>query len=111
MSRTLFILSVIFLVQSQVLAQSEELPKFEVAGEFTTLEREAFPGRRTEPGLGRASLTILTKCSALKRRLLLSEAMFSVSQWRKCRGRSRRSESRKALREVGHLRERTTGRD
>ena len=52
MSRTLFILTLIFLVQSQALAQSEELPKFEVAGEFTTLEREAFPGRRTEPGLG-----------------------------------------------------------
>ena len=52
MKRTLFILTVIFLVHSQALAQSQELPKFEVAGEFTTLEREAFPGRRTEPGLG-----------------------------------------------------------
>lgn len=52
MNRTLFILTVIFLVHSQVLAQAEELPKFEVAGEFTTLEREAFSQRRTEPGLG-----------------------------------------------------------
>lgn len=52
MNRTLFILTVIFLVHSQVLAQAEELPKFEVAGEFTTLEREAFSQRRTDPGLG-----------------------------------------------------------
>lgn len=52
MNRILLILAVIFLMQSQALAQSEELPKFEVAGEFTTLERESFPGRRTEPGLG-----------------------------------------------------------
>ena len=40
------------LAQSQALSQSQELPKFEVAAEFTTLEREAFGRRRTEPGLG-----------------------------------------------------------
>ena len=33
-------------------AQSQELPKFEVAAEFTTLERDAFTGNRTEPGFG-----------------------------------------------------------
>ena len=52
MKRTIFVVVVICLVQLQALAQSEELPKFEVAGEFTTLEREAFSARRTEPGFG-----------------------------------------------------------
>src|SRR5215217_3709928 len=52
MKRTVFVVVVICLVQLQALAQSEELPKFEVAGEFTTLEREAFSQRRTEPGFG-----------------------------------------------------------
>jgi hypothetical protein len=42
---------IVFLVQLTALAQSQELPKFEVAAEFTTLEREAFNGR-TEPGIG-----------------------------------------------------------
>ena len=52
MNRTLSVVVVICLVQLQALAQSQELPKFEVAGEFTTLEREAFQQRRTEPGFG-----------------------------------------------------------
>ena len=52
MNKKLFLVAVILLIHSQAMAQSQELPKFEVAGEFTTLEREAFPGRRTEPGLG-----------------------------------------------------------
>ena len=52
MNRTLFVIAVILLIQSPSLAQSQELPKFEVAGEFTTLEREAFSQRRTEPGFG-----------------------------------------------------------
>jgi hypothetical protein len=51
MNRTVFVVVVVCLVQLQALAQSDELPKFEVAAEFTTLEREAF-SRRTEPGLG-----------------------------------------------------------
>ena len=52
MNRTLFVVAVIFLIHSQALAQSPELLKFEVAGEFTTLEREGFFQRRTEPGFG-----------------------------------------------------------
>lgn len=52
MNRTLFVVAVLFLMLSQALAQPEELPKFEVAAEFTTLEREAFAQRRTEPGFG-----------------------------------------------------------
>ena len=52
MKKTLFVVAVIFLIQSQALAQAEELPKFEVAAEFTTLEREGFSQRRTEPGFG-----------------------------------------------------------
>ena len=52
MNRTLCVVAVICFIQSQALGQSQELPKFEVAAEFTTLEREAFSQRRTEPGLG-----------------------------------------------------------
>ena len=52
MNRTLFVVAVIVLVQLQVLAQSQELPKFEVAGEFTTLEREGVFQRQTAPGIG-----------------------------------------------------------
>jgi hypothetical protein len=53
MNKALFVVVVICLVQLQALAQSEELPKFEVAGEFTTLEREeGFSQRRTDPGFG-----------------------------------------------------------
>ena len=52
MNRILFVVIVIFVLHSQVLAQSQELPKFEVAGEFTTLEREGLFQRRTEPGFG-----------------------------------------------------------
>ena len=51
MKRTLFVI-VIVLMPFAALAQSEELPKFEVAAEFTTLERESFPQRLTEPGFG-----------------------------------------------------------
>ena len=50
--KTFLIVAMLFLLQSQALAQAEEVPKFEVAAEFTTLEREAFSQRRTEPGLG-----------------------------------------------------------
>ena len=42
----------IFLLHSVALSQSQDLPKFEVAGEFTTLERGDFNGRRTDPGFG-----------------------------------------------------------
>jgi hypothetical protein len=55
MNRNL-LLSVValLLMQSQAFSQSQphDLPKFEVAGEFTTIEREDIGGRRTEPGFG-----------------------------------------------------------
>jgi hypothetical protein len=53
MTKTCFMAAIIvqLLVQSQALSQSQELPKFEVAAEFTTLERDDF-NSRTEPGLG-----------------------------------------------------------
>ena len=53
MTRTslLTVTIVLLLMHSQVVAQSEDLPKFEVAAEFTTLERKKFT-RRTEPGFG-----------------------------------------------------------
>jgi hypothetical protein len=52
MKKTCFIAAFLILfAQSQAFSQSEEVPKFEVAAEFTTLERDAFNGR-TEPGFG-----------------------------------------------------------
>ena len=52
MKKTCFIAALVILfAQSHAFSQSEELPKFEVAAEFTTLEREAF-STRTEPGVG-----------------------------------------------------------
>ena len=54
MTRTCLLIATIalFLMHSQVCAQSEDLPKFEAAAEFTTLERDDFRGKRTEPGFG-----------------------------------------------------------
>jgi hypothetical protein len=54
MNRTSFVIALVavFLLHSVARAQSDELPKFEVAGEFTTLERGDFTGRRTDPGVG-----------------------------------------------------------
>lgn len=48
----LMAISVLFLLHSQTFAQSQDVPKFEVAAEFTTLERDDFSGGRTEPGFG-----------------------------------------------------------
>ena len=52
MNRFLIAILTVLLLQSQAQSQSTETPKFEVAAEFTTLEREDFTGRRTEPGFG-----------------------------------------------------------
>ena len=54
MNRRLFLIATITLLvmQSEALSQTQELPKFEVAAEFTTLERDDASGSRTEPGVG-----------------------------------------------------------
>lgn len=54
MNRILFIAAVIalFLTPCVAQSQSDELPKFEVAAEFTTLERDSFSESRTDPGFG-----------------------------------------------------------
>lgn len=54
MNRTRFLIAVIsvLLFNSVAFSQSQDLPKFELAGEFTTLERGSFFDHRTEPGLG-----------------------------------------------------------
>lgn len=55
MNRTSFLTAVvgIFVLHSLVFSQSQDPPKFELAAEFTTLERDSFSfSRRTEPGLG-----------------------------------------------------------
>lgn len=54
MNRTLFLIAMltVLLTPSPAVAQSQELPKFEVAAEFTTLERDDITGQRTDPGFG-----------------------------------------------------------
>jgi len=54
MNRRLVLLVIGFLVLTRVeaLAQKPDLPKFEIAGEFSTLERDGFDGAQTEPGVG-----------------------------------------------------------
>jgi len=54
MNRRLVLLVISFLVltQAEALAQTPDLPKFEIAGEFSTLERDGFGGAQTEPGVG-----------------------------------------------------------
>jgi len=48
----LFAISFLLFVQATALAQSQDLPKFEIAGEFSTLERAGFGRSQTEPGVG-----------------------------------------------------------
>ena len=54
MNRTLFLVAVttVLMTPAAVFAQSQDLKKFEVAAEFTTLERDNFTSQRTEPGFG-----------------------------------------------------------
>ncbi|HKR21636.1 MAG TPA: hypothetical protein VJS17_03535 [Pyrinomonadaceae bacterium] len=42
----------LLLMQCNALAQSQDVPKFEIGGEFITLEREGLGGQKTEPGVG-----------------------------------------------------------
>jgi hypothetical protein len=51
MNRFLITLLTVLVLQSPSEAQSTEVPKFEVAAEFTTIARESVGGR-TEPGFG-----------------------------------------------------------
>ena len=51
---------------SAAFSQTQDLPKFEVAAEFTTLEREGFFSNRTEPGLGGRFTYNLNKNFALE---------------------------------------------
>lgn len=52
MNRTLFLIAVITVLPVAALAQTQDLMKFEVAAEFTTLERDDVSGQRTDPGFG-----------------------------------------------------------
>src|SRR5262249_31665769 len=51
-TKTFLAITILLLTSSIVLGQNHEVPKYEVAGEFTTLERDAYLGSRTEPGFG-----------------------------------------------------------
>ncbi|HET9527277.1 MAG TPA: hypothetical protein VFO99_13980 [Pyrinomonadaceae bacterium] len=48
----LLAISSLLLIPSNVVAQTQDLPKFEIAGEFSTLERDGFGNKQTEPGVG-----------------------------------------------------------
>jgi hypothetical protein len=53
--RLVLLISFLLVTQAAVVAQTPDLPKFEVAAEFSTLERDDFifgRGQRTEPGVG-----------------------------------------------------------
>ena len=67
MNRIQFLIALIglLLVQSQVLAQTPELPKYEVAGEFTTMERGNFSGG-AEVGVGARFTFNLNKTFSLE---------------------------------------------
>src|SRR5215216_298680 len=52
MNRTLFLIVTIGVLVAPAFAQSQDVPKYEVAAEFTTFERDDITGRRTEPGIG-----------------------------------------------------------
>jgi hypothetical protein len=54
MKTTRVIVSLIglLLLSSPAVSQSEDVPKFEVAAEFTSLERDNGGGKRSEPGVG-----------------------------------------------------------
>jgi hypothetical protein len=52
MNRRFVLLLVSFLLVAQASAQTQDLPKFEVAAEFSTLDRDGFSGKQTEPGVG-----------------------------------------------------------
>lgn len=65
-TRLLAVIIVVCLTQSHAFSQDQELPKFEVAAEFTSLERDAFQRQRTEPGLGGRFTFNLNKTFALE---------------------------------------------
>lgn len=52
MNRSLFTAAMVIVFAITCQGQTQELPKFEVAAEFTTLERDDFRGTRTNPGFG-----------------------------------------------------------
>jgi hypothetical protein len=54
MDRRFFLLAIAFLLlmRTGAFAQSQDLPKFELAGEFSTLDRGGFGQQQTEPGGG-----------------------------------------------------------
>ena len=68
MNRTSFLAAVIsiFILHSVALSQSQEVPKFELAAEFTILERDDFFKGRTEPGIGGRFTYNLNKVFALE---------------------------------------------
>jgi hypothetical protein len=68
MNRTSFLTAVIsiLLLHSVAFSQSQDVPKFELAAEFTTFERDEFGSTRTEPGLGGRFTFNLNKTFALE---------------------------------------------
>jgi len=55
-----------FFLHTNALAQSQDPPKYEVAAEFTSLERDGFGAKRTEPGFGGRFTFNLNRAVALE---------------------------------------------
>jgi hypothetical protein len=47
-----FVIVCLLAFQSSVFAQSQDVPKYEIGVEFTTLERDSFGAKKAEPGVG-----------------------------------------------------------
>lgn len=85
-------LSVILLFAITTYAQTEELPKFEVGAEFTSLGRKDFGGRGADPGVGgrftfnfnenvaveAAGYLFPQRCFSCERNGYMSQAVFGV---------------------------------
>ena len=89
MNKTLFLVTLIAVLLSPALAfaQSQDVPKFEVAAEFTTLERYNVTGQRTEPGFGGRFTYNLNRVFALE-----AAGYFFPKQCFQCRNNGRMTE-------------------
>ena len=83
-TRLLAAMMVLCCAPFQALPQTQDPPKFEVAAEFTTLERGSFVDHRTEPGLGGRITYNLNKTFALE-----AAGYFFPKQCFNCENRGR----------------------
>jgi hypothetical protein len=78
---------IFFTITCRAQSQPQELPKFEVAAEFTTLERDEFSGARTDPGFGGRFTLNLNRVVSFE-----TAGYFFPKQCRTCRNAGRVTE-------------------